>query len=67
MFYKVWITLNHIFPVASIATLAWKTAIFVKIEILPKSALFNAFDIMKEKKICKSFIILGLTNYYLYI
>ena len=68
MFYKVWITLNHVFPIASAAILAWKAVILVKIGMFPKSALFNALDIMREKKkkICRSFVMLGLTSYYLY-
>ena len=37
--------------IASITTLAQKVAILVKVKIFPKSALFNAFDIIREKKI----------------
>ena len=66
MFYKVWIILNYVLSVASIAILAWKAAILVKVGMFSKSALFNAFDMIGEK-ICRSFIISGSTNYCLYI
>ena len=50
MFCKVWITLNYLPPIASTATSTWKVVILVKAGMLSKSALFNAFDMIGEKK-----------------
>ena len=51
VFYKVWIILNYMLSIASIAILAWKAVTLVKAEMLPKSALFNAFDMIGEKNL----------------